>query len=232
MNPATWGPPLWRIMTDVAYKADRLQNPQVLPYVCNFFKSLAFLLPCKYCRQSYRRYITQVDCGEYNQQRRLTEWVWRIKEMVNDKLKKPPEYRLSLPLFLRRVNMCTRSASAEDVLDFLAVLGLNYEPQSLLKKKHMLIVHSVLPLILPYPKLNAVLVKYPLKITDLTRQHDYLDWLYNLRQNFNRREGLPALPPQQQFWQRYYNARAAQTEPVNCPYVLNDQSTWPKQARM
>jgi hypothetical protein len=228
MNPATWGPPLWRIMTDVAYKADRVQNTQVLPYVCTFFKSLAFLLPCKYCRQSYREYIKTLDCGEFNQQRRLTEWVWRIKEMVNDKLKKPPEYRLTLPLFLRRVNMCTHSASAEDVLDFMAVLGLNYEPHDRLKKKHMLILHSVLPLILPYPKLNAILAKYPLQLSDLTRQQSYLDWLYKIRQTFHQREKLPPLPPQDQFWKRYFNARAAQTVPVNCPYVLNDQSTWSK----
>jgi len=218
-------------MTDVAYRTDRVQDARVVPYVTTFFKSLAFLLPCKYCRQSYRQYLRELDVASYGNGRRLVEWVWRMKELVNDKLKKPLEDRLEYPLFQRRVNLCTHCAQPDDVFDFLSILGLNYDAGDRLKQKHMLSMHAVLPLVLPYNRLSTVMLKHPLEITDLQSQQHYLDWLYRLREQYVKHENLPPLPPPTELWQRYNNARAEQKQPVNCQYVLDDQSTWTAQYR-
>lgn len=226
MNPRIWGPPLWRIMTDVAYKADRVQNERVVPYAVTFFKSLAFLLPCKYCRQSYRQYITNLDVSQYASRRNLVKWVWDLKEKVNDKLKKSQDYRLPYPVYLRRVNSVTHSASPDDVFDFLSVLGLNYKPSEGLKQKYMLMMISVLPLVLPYPRFSEFLMKHPIQIQDLATQETYLAWLYRLRQKWATKEKLPPLPPQHELYRRYQNIKAEQKEPLACQYVLDDPTTW------
>lgn len=227
MQPAIWGPPLWRLMTDVAYKADRVQDTRVLKYVGVFFRSLAFLLPCKYCRHSYRQYVVQLDVRKYAQERRLVQWVWHIKEMVNDKLGRPDSARIDLPTFERRVNTCTHCAQPADVFDFLSILGLNYDASDRLKKKYMRIFHSVLPVVFPYPPLTAILDKYPL--TDVSTQQIYLDWLYHVRSAYHTANNLAPLPPPAELWRRYENVRAQAREPVRCQYVLDDPTTWTSQ---
>ncbi len=226
MNPTVWGPSLWKIMTDVAVKADRVQDVRVLPYVTNFYTSLAFLLPCVHCRRSYRQFIRLIDLGDYLKQRNVVQWIWTLKERVNDKLGKPPQQRLDLAMFQRRINLYTHCAHAEDMLDFMSLLGLNYEPNEPLKKKHMLIFHAVLPVVLPYTNLNALLLKKPLRADDVVSRESYLNWLYQIRSQFVKMCQLPSLPPPATLWRRYENARAANREPIPCDYVLDDPSTW------
>ena len=229
MDPTIWGPGLWRIIEDVARKSDRIPSQRTDPiwrYTIQFFEALTFLLPCKYCRQSYETFIIQSDVSRYVRARRAVEWIWLLKEMVNDKLKKPADVRLSFDKFLRRVNMCTQCGSAEDVLDFLALLGHNYHStDSPVKIKYMLILHAVLPAVLSYPALQSSLEKYPLQLKNLQTQAEYLKWLYTLRQHFNKVNKLPPLPPQEILWKRYHNAKAGAV-PIQCPVVLNDPSTW------
>jgi len=71
MNPSVWGPPLWRVMTDVAWKADTDPDPNVQKYAKLFFQSLAFLLPCKYCRRSYQKYLQQLEFPDTPQKKTL-----------------------------------------------------------------------------------------------------------------------------------------------------------------
>jgi len=213
-------------MTDIAYRADRVKDVRILPYVVTFYKSLAFLLPCKYCRRSYQVYMCDLDANQYCQQRDLVRWVWAIKEKVNDKLDRPLATRLPYDKFQRRINTCTHCGHAEDVLDFLSILGLNYHPESEpLKKKHMLILHTVLPLVLPYPALNKVLERNTIKPGHLESQQAYLSWLYKVRTSYNKQNNLAALPPPQELFARYKNA-SVKNPLVPCNYVLDDPTTW------
>ena len=226
MNTKLWGCALWRLMTDVGYRADRVQDTRVLPYVSTWYQSLAFLLPCKYCRQSYRQFVRSVDVRTYTQQRRLVEWVWKVKELVNDKLHVPESGRLSHDVFERRVNSMTHSAHPDDLFDFLAILGLNYNPQDALKRKYMTVFHAVLSLVLPYANLIPILERNPLKPTDLVSRASYLDYVYRLRSAFHRHTKLPPLPPQGELWKRYENVRAENKQPIPCQYVVDDPTTW------
>jgi hypothetical protein len=229
MNPVVWGPPLWRLMTDVALVVDRSRDPRINKYAVFFFQSLGFLLPCKWCRQSYQNYIIELPVEPFIARKETVRWVWEIKERVNDKLGKPPSVRLAYPLFLRRVNMCTHNSSPEDVLDILAIFGLNYHKSGeqwstmdKLKKKYMTILHATLPVLLPYPNLTQLKDWKRFSPNDtLHSEGTYMEWLYKLRMNYNKRCHLPPLPPPSELWKKYWNARAEQKVPVVCPYVLD-----------
>src|SRR5579872_3998921 len=193
MLPTVWGPPLWRIMTCVAFKSDLVRDTNVLPYTIQFYKSLAFLLPCKYCRQSYQKYITELNPSNYlkpdpeTHTRQLVRWVWELKEKVNNKLDMQNQMygksqervkRLSYPEFQKRINLATCICSPDDVLDFLSILALNYDPESHLKKKYSMIFSAVLPLVLPIPELNNLLLRMQIRLENLTSKQSYMDYVY------------------------------------------------------
>nr|AEX62522.1 putative FAD-linked sulfhydryloxidase [Moumouvirus Monve] len=63
----------------------------------NFFISLGDVLPCKYCRESYKKFITEGETAlttEVLENREsLTKWFYRVHNAVNQKLK--VEYAVS-----------------------------------------------------------------------------------------------------------------------------------------
>lgn len=178
-----------------------------------FFQSLAFILPCCNCRESYSRYI--FDDPPDKSLGDLLGWVYRIKEKVNDKLMRPQESRPSIDMFKRRVATSTRLSSPSDIWDFLSILGLNYDPERLgLKRKYMKVLHDSLPLVLPHTETVRRLSTHRPSDQDLLNSGSYLDWLYRLR----RSQG--PLPPPSELWKKYDNARAGIQEPLDCPYLV------------
>ena len=208
MNVTVWGPIVWNFLADVCYRNDRVSDSRIEEYTILFFKSLAFILPCKYCRQSYRQYFREIDLEDAVKQKSLLAWLWSLHEMVNNKLQKPESCRIPYCVFARRMNCYTHAGSAEHLFDLLGILGLNYESDDRLKKKYMLIFCSVLPVVIPYVQFSAILHRQPLQLQDLSTQSLYLNWLYSLRQAYNKKIGLPSLPPQQKLWKKYENAKA------------------------
>jgi hypothetical protein len=55
-----------------------------------FFENSGFVLPCRYCRESYQEF-EKVDpvADALDNRESLTRWLWRIHERVNVKLNKP-----------------------------------------------------------------------------------------------------------------------------------------------
>ena len=60
--------------------------------MCNaklFFAQAENLLPCKYCRESYRGYIRELPIDNFLDSRAsLAYWLYQIHNKVNDKLRK------------------------------------------------------------------------------------------------------------------------------------------------
>lgn len=53
----------------------------------NFYRSLKDILPCMYCRESYRYFWKNVPIEDYLSGRdKLTLWLYTIKDLVNKKL--------------------------------------------------------------------------------------------------------------------------------------------------
>lgn len=182
MDPNVWGPLLWGVMNDVVKQYDYGSQPPSARAVETFFKSVAFLLPCKYCRRSYALYLSALPLRDPLRTRTLTCWIWRLHEKVNDKLGKRD--RVTLKNFQRRLCATTYSAGPHQLFDFLFMLGVNYDPRAALKRKYMLKFHSVLPFVLPYPLAGRSLEFGKITDRDLESKHAYFEWLYSKKRSF------------------------------------------------
>ncbi len=85
-----WGDPAWTFGHSVTFGYPlEPTDEQKLKYK-NYFTSLGDVLPCKYCRESYQKFITEGDTALNDDALRnresLTRWFYRIHETVNRKL--------------------------------------------------------------------------------------------------------------------------------------------------
>ncbi len=79
MDTRFWGPSGWRLLHLLAASANCTNNTQ-------FWKTLPFILPCKFCRASlseyYKQYPVPKDAKEF------PKWIYIIHNCVNEKLRK------------------------------------------------------------------------------------------------------------------------------------------------
>ena len=55
----------------------------------NFFKTIQHVLPCIYCRRSFKQYIQELPIEPYLKNKRLlVKWLYLMHNKVNDKLRK------------------------------------------------------------------------------------------------------------------------------------------------
>lgn len=97
MMTKVWGPAGWLFLHSVSFGYP--ENPDqydvenglapgtTRSHYLRFFKEIGYVLPCRYCRDSYREFIN-IDRLEDNLQNRdrLIDWFWRIHNKVNEKL--------------------------------------------------------------------------------------------------------------------------------------------------
>ena len=136
MDPSTWGPKLWNVIFDICWSLDNVQlNKDQKFAVKAFFSSLQYLLPCRYCRESYCTYLKEmvgapVELGsrrtpvEVNNDKSALRWAFDLKNKVNDKLKKRD--RIKYEKVVQRMKTYQSCASVADVIDFLFIVGVNY----------------------------------------------------------------------------------------------------------
>ena len=82
MDTRYWGPSGWKLLHSITFSYDE----NLKDAYEKFFYTIAFILPCKFCRKSYSEYLfndpIQVDSKEH-----FTKWLWRIHNKVNEKLR-------------------------------------------------------------------------------------------------------------------------------------------------
>ena len=62
-----------------------------------FFESAGYVLPCRYCRESYNNFIKELSIGRHLETRQsLCRWLYRIHNKVNKKLGVP---KCEIPTF-------------------------------------------------------------------------------------------------------------------------------------
>lgn len=95
MNTKFWGPPGWEFLHTITFNYPEKIDPtnsddmERMKYTTELFNSLKYSLPCKFCRVSYQEFLEQ-DPIEQNLNTRgeITHWLYRIHNLVNDKLRK------------------------------------------------------------------------------------------------------------------------------------------------
>ena len=94
LRTKVWGPPGWVFFHCVAFgypmdpKAFNKKNGgNVKKRYKTFYESLGYIFPCKYCRDSYRKFIKEIPVDKYLDSRvSLTYWTFLIHNKVNKKL--------------------------------------------------------------------------------------------------------------------------------------------------
>lgn len=94
-NPRVWGPILWKKLHTITFKYPKVINPKnpddvrLKKRVRKLFMDLKNTIPCKACRESYRRYIQELPIdGNLNSREKLSFWLYRIHNKVNAKLRR------------------------------------------------------------------------------------------------------------------------------------------------
>ena len=122
MDTAVWGPPLWRILQNVAWQLPSQGHADFVELA----HALATILPCKYCRQSYAAFIECFPPSTellHRQDDMALRWVWFIHDLVNRKLQASP---LAYSKLLKRLYTSAENLTANDILLTLAFFGQNY----------------------------------------------------------------------------------------------------------
>lgn len=80
IDPAEWGPKYWYVMNSVAETYDINKKEPAI----NFFKSLAFLLPCESCKKHYSELLIKFPIENVlNSKEELINWVKKIRNEIS-----------------------------------------------------------------------------------------------------------------------------------------------------
>ena len=94
MSTKYWGPNAWNflftsIIGNYPYKIDKKNKEHIKlqNYYKSFLESLEFVMPCIFCRKSFKKFLKQISIDDFLGGRiELMYWLYLIKDKVNNKL--------------------------------------------------------------------------------------------------------------------------------------------------
>lgn len=89
MNTKFWGPHAWKYLHTLTFNYSENPSEKQKKVYKEYFTLTADILPCKYCRQSYKRFLKKLPIDDFLSSRsKLILWLYRIHNMVNERLRK------------------------------------------------------------------------------------------------------------------------------------------------
>jgi hypothetical protein len=191
MDTRFWGPSGWQLYHLIAESYnDKKQEKYEL-----FFNSIKFVLPCRFCRESATKFLTELPVHPAMKSKNtLTKWLYDFHNLVNNKLRMqckddpkvicpPPDPSYEK---VREVynELLTNKPNAPPGLDFLFCVAYNYpsEPTTDTIQAYAC-TFAGLADIYPYENLRKIIKKhmrlYPLQ-NALKSREQLLHWWYNL----------------------------------------------------
>lgn len=166
MDTRFWGPYGWKFLHTLPYSYDPKSNIQKNS-MKGFFNLLGDMLPCIYCRLSYKKYYNEEPIDNHlDSQLELSKWLYRIHNKVNNKLKSQglldipnPTYRCiqSKYKFIHNEYMNKKSIPG---LDFIYIIAFHYRNTSIKNKKRKYIAFfKHLSHIIHLPHIRSCLIK-------------------------------------------------------------------------
>lgn len=89
MQTSKWGRDLWNSLYFIAAGYDLNDSPDKESKYITFLKSIEFVLPCKYCRDSTKVFMKELDIKKFiskNQKYGLMKFIYALETKVNNKL--------------------------------------------------------------------------------------------------------------------------------------------------
>lgn len=89
MNVNKWGPGGWTFLHTITFNYPLVPNENDKTKYKSFFNTIGDMLPCKYCRESYKIYIKYIPIDLFLDSREgLCFWLYKIHELINYKIYK------------------------------------------------------------------------------------------------------------------------------------------------
>jgi len=193
MNTSFWGKDGWKLTHSIAYNYDEKQQH------CYkiFYNSIKHILPCIYCRRSYKKFIELYPI-QTESKRSLTKWIYKIHNCVNEKLRNQGYLNTENPS-LKEVDEMYDYKKIDCLIgiDFLYCVLFNYNLEiSETRKKAYIRFFQCLQYILPNEKIRSIYQDYfysnPFeKCLEMVHNKQSLDplkkWMYNLEKCTKKR---------------------------------------------
>ncbi|AYV77010.1 MAG: Erv1/Alr family disulfide thiol oxidoreductase [Barrevirus sp.] len=91
--PSVWGNCAWKFLHSITfdYPEQDPSNEEKQLYK-SYFESLAYIIPCSECRESYAKFIkekgTELNDSVFKNRESLSKWLYNVHNAVNNKLGK------------------------------------------------------------------------------------------------------------------------------------------------
>lgn len=156
MNTQIWGPLVWNLLNDVAVLGDFLYQKSIADTTLlhDFFLSWRDMLPCKYCRESFTRFSSEMP-----PQYPYRKWIYHIHNKVNQKLEKP--IPITLEVWLKRCQVYRCFGNTPNLWDLCFILVLNYNPQKEdTYKRWFHLLQRIYPLLVRYRRYDSSMMTW------------------------------------------------------------------------
>lgn len=91
MLTSVWGPTLWHSLHTISFNYPVFPSREQKQQYFNYFKSLQDILPCKYCRDNFKKNleILPLNSEVMANRNNLSRWLYEMHNLVNKNLEKP-----------------------------------------------------------------------------------------------------------------------------------------------
>ena len=90
MQTRVWGPTGWLFLHSIAQNYPWKPTSEQMTHYLGFFKLVGDVLPCRYCRESYQKFInepdTKLEMNTMKSRVSLVKWLYLIHNKINKKL--------------------------------------------------------------------------------------------------------------------------------------------------
>jgi hypothetical protein len=146
MDTRFWGPSGWKLLHLISF--DYKYSPANAITYAQFYETLPYILPCKFCRASLTDYYRQHPYQEahsnaFNKSLDMRKWMYDIHNCVNDKLRKQglnpnkdPKYT-DVKEFYEKWIKCDWKQQMSTFWDFLFAVAYNHPKETTAHSKPM-----------------------------------------------------------------------------------------------
>jgi len=139
-----WGPHFWEVLHFVSFGYPIEPTKQNKKDYKAFYLAIGNVLPCKYCRESYCKFITDKDDtrnkltdADLKNRDSLTKWVYKLHERVNEKI--GVDYKVSYDDVYFKYESC-RAKCMPDQQSCNMPIHLKANAYKIADRKHMPII--------------------------------------------------------------------------------------------
>lgn len=209
MDTQFWGPPGHKLLHSISFLYSYTDEYEYINKkdVISFFKSIQHVLPCIYCRRSYKKYYKDLPIREYikhndnnennkNNNKNLFKWMYLLHNKINDKLRKQGYNTEKDPSFEKVYSFYKKFVKKINCMigwDFLYSIIFNYPEYdfelSEIRKNGYITFFNKLALFIPNKKLREVYSEYidknPIQKYMKTRKN-IIKWMYYLEKKIKK----------------------------------------------